>query len=83
MTINAIKMYFDECSNDKNLELKNSNNTQNIAVNKQEINKLYVRTYRVRHMSWYGISNECGTKMTEATPTKLFTAICHGLWQLF
>ena len=45
MTINAMKMYFDECSNDENLELKNSNNTQNIAVNKQEINKLYVRTY--------------------------------------
>ena len=45
MTINAMKMYFDECRDDENLELKNLDHTQNIAVNKEEINKLYVRTY--------------------------------------
>jgi len=32
--------------------------------------------YRVRHMSWHGVSNGCGTKMVEATPTEIFTAIC-------
>ena len=35
MTINAMKMYLDECSKDKHLELKNLDDTQ-------EINKLYV-----------------------------------------
>ena len=44
MTINAMKMYF-ECRDDKDLELKNLDHSQNIAVNKEEINKLYVRTY--------------------------------------
>ena len=41
MTINAMKMYLDECSKDKHLELKNLDDTQN----KEEINKLYVSTY--------------------------------------
>ena len=45
MTIKAMKIYFDECRDDENLELKNLDHTQNIAVNKEEINKLYVRTY--------------------------------------
>ena len=45
MTINAMKMYFDECRDDENLELKNLDHTQDIVVNKEEINKLYVRTY--------------------------------------
>ena len=45
MTINAMKMYFDECRDDENLELKNLDHTQDIAVSKEEINKLYVRTY--------------------------------------
>ena len=43
----------------------------------------FLLMYRVRHMSWYGVSNGCGTKMAEAMPTKIFTAICYGLWQLF
>ena len=45
MTIKAMKIYFDECRDDESLELKNLEHTQNIAVNKEEINKLYVRTY--------------------------------------
>ena len=35
MTINAMRMYLNECSKDKHLELKNLDDTQ-------EINKLYV-----------------------------------------
>ena len=31
--------------------------------------------YRVRHMSWYGISNGLGTQTAKATPTKFFTAL--------
>ena len=31
--------------------------------------------YRVRHMSWYGISNGCGKKMAKPTSTKFFKAI--------
>ena len=39
--------------------------------------------YRVRHMSWYGISNGCGTKMAQARLMKFSTAIYHSVWQLF
>ena len=40
-------------------------------------------TYRVRHMSWYGISNGCGTKMAQAKVMEFSTAIYHSVWQLF
>ena len=46
-------------------------------------NNFYNLIYRVRHMSWYGVSNGCSTKMADAMSTKIFTAICYGLWQLF
>ena len=39
--------------------------------------------YRVRHMSWYGVSNGCGTKMAQARLIKFSTAIYHSVWQLF
>ena len=43
--------------------------------------QLYI--YRVRHKSWYGISNGCGTKRGKARSTKIFVAFYHSLWQLF
>ena len=41
MTINAMTMYFDECSKDKHLELEYLDDTQN----KKDIKKLYVSAY--------------------------------------
>ena len=43
----------------------------------------FLLMYRVRHMSWYGVSNGHGTKIASARSSKIFTAIYYSLWQLF